>query len=334
MVSSNSHIENGNQGKTEASLFDEISHDARIRILFMIRDHELGFSELKQQLEIKSSGNLQHHLGKLGTLIYLNEEGLYSLTDNGKEAIMAIRAVRRTLNQQKSDRIIVALILTFSSYVGFMNGTFLFGTVTAQTPLFALWMAFFMGIFMYLAWPLIYRRSQKEPISDSSGKDEKDSISEASLFESIAHESRINTIFVLQNGHLGFSELKKKLNLTSSGNLQHHINKLGNLIEQNSDGLYMLTDSGREAVSAIQAIRSMQDRLKINLTAMIFIGSLIYYTVILTTPFILGTVNPLTPLEALVISVAFGAIFYIIFSAAHKVIINQKAESSIWIKEE
>ncbi len=60
-------------GKSEASLFEAISHDTRIRALFLLRNNVLGFSELKHQLGIKSSGNLQHHLGKLGSLIELNE---------------------------------------------------------------------------------------------------------------------------------------------------------------------------------------------------------------------------------------------------------------------
>ena len=247
---------------------------------------------------------------------------------------MAIRAVRRTQNRDKSDRIIIAIIFAFSDYIAFMNVPFLLGTANAQTPLLALWMAGFMSVFMYLVWPLNYRRSQKKSMPDSSEKNEKDSISEASLFESIAHETRIKVLFILQNGSLGFSELKKKLGLGSSGNLQHHINKLGTLIEQNSDGLYSLTDNGREAVLAIQAIRSMQDRLKVTVNALIIFGTLFFYVVQLTVPFLLGTVDPLTPLTALVGSVAFGISFYVIWSAAYKVIIDKRSESATWLKKE
>jgi len=334
MVSSDSHSENTDNGKAEASLFEAISHDTRIRILFLLSPHGLGFSELKNQLGIKSSGNLQHHLGKLGGLISLNEEGLYVLTDHGKEAIMAIGAVRRTQNRQRTDRIIIALIYAFSFYVGFMNVPFLLGTVNAQTPLLSLWMGGFMGIFMYFAWPWIYKRHQKKTMPEYSDKDEKDSMSEASLFESIAHESRINALFILQNGPLGFSELKKKLSLTSSGNLQHHINKLGTLIEQNNDGQYTLTDNGREAVLAIQAIRSMQRRIKVIINGMILLYFLAIYVTELTTPFLMETVNSWTPLHALVNSVLYGGIFYVLWSTCYKAIINKKAESSIWIHQE
>jgi len=334
MSPQNSDDEDADIGKSEASLFEAISHDTRIRILFILRNHPIGFSELRHELGIKSSGNLQHHLGKLEALVHLNGEGLYALTVQGKEAIMAIRAVRRTQNRDRSDRIIIALIFAFSNYIAFMNVPFLLGTANAQTPLLSIWMAGFMGIFMYFAWPLNYRRSQKKSIPDSSEKDEKDSISEASLFESVAHEARIKVLFILQNGSLGFSELKKTLSLTSSGNLQHHISKLGTLIEQHSDGLYSLTDNGREAVLAIQAIRSMQDKLKATVNASVIFSTLFFYAVQLTVPFLLGTVDSLTPLNAIVSSVAFGICFYVIWSAAFKVIVNKKAESSIWMHQE
>jgi DNA-binding HxlR family transcriptional regulator len=153
--------EEADDGKSEASLFEAISHDTRIRTLFLLRNHALGFSELKRELGIKSSGNLQHHLGKLETLVCLNEEGLYALTDHGREAVMAINAVRRTQNREKSDRIIISLVLAFSFYISFMNVPFLLGTVNAQTPLLSLWMAVFMGFFMYLAWPWSMRHSAK-----------------------------------------------------------------------------------------------------------------------------------------------------------------------------
>jgi len=169
---------------------------------------------------------------------------------------------------------------------------------------------------------------------DSSDTTGKNGVSEASLFDSIAHGIRIKALFFLQNEPLGFSELKKKLGLTSSGNLQHHINKLGVLIELDANGLYALTDNGREAIMAIQAIRSMQDRLKITMRGMIFFGTLVFYAVEITVPFLTGTVGPWTPIHALVNSVGFGIIFYVIWSAAFKVILNKKAESSIWIKKE
>ena len=76
MSSQNSNDDDADIGKAEASLFEAISHDTRIRILFILRNHPIGFSELRHELAIKSSGNLQHHIGKLEALVNLNGEGL------------------------------------------------------------------------------------------------------------------------------------------------------------------------------------------------------------------------------------------------------------------
>jgi hypothetical protein len=148
-------------GKSEASLFEAISHDTRIRTLFLLRNNALGFSDLKHQLGVKSSGNLQHHLTKLGILIELNE-GSYSLSDHGKEAIMAIEAVRRMQKRKQSDRIIITMVYAFSLYVSFMNVPFLMGTVNASTPLMALFIALFASSIFYLAWPVVISRQEKK----------------------------------------------------------------------------------------------------------------------------------------------------------------------------
>lgn len=151
-------------GKSEASLFEAISHDTRIRALFLLRNDALGFSELKHQLGIKSSGNLQHHLVKLGILIELNE-GLYSLSDHGREAILAIEAVRTMQNRKQSGRIIITMVYAFSWYAVSMNVPFLTGTVNANTPFLALGTALIGGLVFYLLWPSVFsywERKQSE----------------------------------------------------------------------------------------------------------------------------------------------------------------------------
>ena len=159
-------------------------------------------------------------------------------------------------------------------------------------------------------------------------------LSEASLFEAIAHETRIRALFLLRDGVLGFSELKRKLGISSSGNLQHHIGKLRSLIEVNGDGQYSLTDNGKEALLAIQSIRKMQDRLRFQLKSLIVIATLTIYGIQMTVPFLLGTVDALIPLNALVVSVALGVIFYILWTACFKVIMDKKSESATWLKKE
>jgi DNA-binding transcriptional ArsR family regulator len=76
-----------------AQLFEAISHPTRIRILKILEKQPASFAFLKRQLDIESSGNLDYHLKKLGQLIAVRQDGLYGLTDAGKEALLSIEAI-------------------------------------------------------------------------------------------------------------------------------------------------------------------------------------------------------------------------------------------------
>lgn len=73
----------------------------------------------------------------------------------------------------------------------------------------------------------------------------------AELFEALGHETRIRILQILEESPSSFSELKKGVNIESSGNLSFHLGKLGNLIGTDSNGDYLLTDDGKEAVRVI-----------------------------------------------------------------------------------
>jgi len=73
-----------------AELFEAISHPERIKILRILEKEPTSFASLKRQLGIRSSGNLDHHLKKLGDLVKVREDGLYCLTDAGKQALLSI----------------------------------------------------------------------------------------------------------------------------------------------------------------------------------------------------------------------------------------------------
>ena len=85
----------GGDAKVEdpAELFEAISHPTRIKILKILENQPSSFASLKRQLGIDSSGNLDHHLKKLGYLIRMQKDGLYGLTDTGKEALTSVGAV-------------------------------------------------------------------------------------------------------------------------------------------------------------------------------------------------------------------------------------------------
>ena len=75
--------------------FEAISHPVRIKILKVLAEKSLSFSELKRELGIKSSGKLDFHLKKLDNLITTNNEGKYTLTREGYAALQAIITIKK-----------------------------------------------------------------------------------------------------------------------------------------------------------------------------------------------------------------------------------------------
>jgi DNA-binding HxlR family transcriptional regulator len=84
-----------------AELFEAISHPVRIKILKILKKQPASFASLKRQLDIDSSGNLDYHLKKLVELITVREDGLYGLTDAGKEALLSIDAIEMWTEMEK-----------------------------------------------------------------------------------------------------------------------------------------------------------------------------------------------------------------------------------------
>jgi DNA-binding transcriptional ArsR family regulator len=77
-----------------AELFEALGHPVRMRILEALDGEGLGFSELKRRVGLESSGHLSFHLAKLGDLLKVNEEGVYVLTGDGREALRMARTMR------------------------------------------------------------------------------------------------------------------------------------------------------------------------------------------------------------------------------------------------
>jgi DNA-binding HxlR family transcriptional regulator len=75
--------------------------------------------------------------------------------------------------------------------------------------------------------------------------------SRAELFEALGHPVRIRILHALQDGPLGFAELKRKVGIESGGHLQFHLGKLDGLIRNGEDGNYYLTDDGRDALRVV-----------------------------------------------------------------------------------
>jgi hypothetical protein len=64
----------------------------------------LGFADLKKKTGIQSSGHLQHHLNKLGSLVKTDEYGRYCLSDQGKDALLTVGTVEDAANPTGKQR--------------------------------------------------------------------------------------------------------------------------------------------------------------------------------------------------------------------------------------
>jgi hypothetical protein len=85
--------ENIDEDRKRAEVFDALSHPARIMLLKALSEGASGFAELKKKLGIESSGHLQHHISKLGSLIKTDNHGKYVLSDQGKDALHSVKTV-------------------------------------------------------------------------------------------------------------------------------------------------------------------------------------------------------------------------------------------------
>ncbi len=73
--------------------FKSISHPIRVQILLMLSKRlntGYQFSELSRELQIESGGKLAFHLDKMKDLVFVNGEGRYSLTEQGRKAVQAV----------------------------------------------------------------------------------------------------------------------------------------------------------------------------------------------------------------------------------------------------
>jgi len=83
-----------------------------------------------------------------------------------------------------------------------------------------------------------------------------DSSEGAQFFDALAHPARIRILKALQIGPLTFADLKKRMNIESSGHLQHHLSKLNDLIQTDETGKYCLSDQGKDAIFTVKTVEN------------------------------------------------------------------------------
>jgi DNA-binding HxlR family transcriptional regulator len=79
----------------------------------------------------------------------------------------------------------------------------------------------------------------------------------AEVFDALGHPTRIIILKALDGEAKGFADLKKKVNIDSSGHLQHHLSKLEGLIKTDENGKYCLSDQGKDALVVVQTVENM-----------------------------------------------------------------------------
>jgi len=83
---------------------------------------------------------------------------------------------------------------------------------------------------------------------------EKVSLDSDEVFDAISNSLRIKILKALAKTPLSFSELKRAINVQSSGTLDFHLKKMQSLIGTDSAGRYILSDKGCAALEAIRVI--------------------------------------------------------------------------------
>ena len=134
-------------------VFEAISHPLRIKILKLLAERPRSFSELKRELGIKSSGKLDFHLKKLGSLIALNSEGKYTLTSEGYAALQAVITVKRYGWQRRA---FVINVVAYVVAVAFTSSKILY--VGAKPVYLAVLMLATSWFAFYSYWSIVKRK--------------------------------------------------------------------------------------------------------------------------------------------------------------------------------
>jgi DNA-binding transcriptional ArsR family regulator len=89
----------GSAEETYSTMFSSLRHPARRKILRMLSERSLTFSQMLEELEIPSS-HLTYHLENLGELVVKMEDGKYKLSSFGKASVSMMKGAEEVPNSQ------------------------------------------------------------------------------------------------------------------------------------------------------------------------------------------------------------------------------------------
>jgi len=90
----------GSEEETYSTMFSSLRHPARRKILRMLSEKSMTFSEILDHLGIPSS-HLTYHLESLGELVVKKEDGKYKLSSFGEAAIVMMKGAEEVPEVQK-----------------------------------------------------------------------------------------------------------------------------------------------------------------------------------------------------------------------------------------
>jgi DNA-binding transcriptional ArsR family regulator len=98
------------EGKEEiySTMFSSLKHPARRKILRILADKPLTFSEMVDLLGVSSS-NLTYHLESLGEIVTKNDDGVYRLSTFGLAAVDTMKVVEEAPPIQPKKRTSLSL---------------------------------------------------------------------------------------------------------------------------------------------------------------------------------------------------------------------------------
>jgi len=120
-------------------VFEAISHPLHIEILKLLARGPKRFADIKRELNIESSGLLDFHLKKLGSLISVNNKGCYVLNEKGLAALQAVETLSKYGWQKRAFYLNLLASIAMNVYAFLVNKDWL----PVVLVLTATWMIFY-----------------------------------------------------------------------------------------------------------------------------------------------------------------------------------------------
>ena len=119
----------GSEEETYSIMFSSLKHPARRKILRMLSEKSLTFSQMLEELTIPSS-HLTYHLENLGELVIKEDNGKYKLSSFGKASVSMMKGAEEVPNVHENK--FSALPLRWkSAFIVFAVAVLLLATMTA-----------------------------------------------------------------------------------------------------------------------------------------------------------------------------------------------------------